>query len=85
MILQDKSGEFVVWDWKSKAGFKNETEQKAYARQLYGYSLYVKEKYGHYPKKLCFGMFRQKEQIEIILHIYHKLKQLFFKAFKRFK
>ena len=76
LILQDKSGEFVVWDWKSKAGFKNETEQKAYARQLYGYSLYVKEKYGHYPKKLCFGMFRQKEQIEINFNIKQMLEAI---------
>lgn len=66
LIFQDRDGRLIIRDYKSKASFKNEDEKYKYARQLYLYSLYVKEKYGRYPDELQFLMFRkQKEPVRI--------------------
>lgn len=65
LILRDKDGNIVIVDHKSKSKFKSEEEKKHYARQLYLYSLYVKEKFGEHPKLLFFNMFRT-QQIERI-------------------
>lgn len=66
LILRDKDEEIVIVDHKSKSKFNSADEKHHYARQLYLYSLYVKEKYGRYPKLLAFNMFRAKtiERIE---------------------
>lgn len=57
--LTMKSGDdIIICDHKSKAGFKDEEEEKVYRRQLYLYSHYIHEKYGKYPKKLIFNLFR---------------------------
>lgn len=47
-----------VCDHKSKSAFKSKREQAEYARQLYLYAIYVKEKYGVWPTKLVFHMVR---------------------------
>lgn len=65
LILQDKTtGEIYIVDHKSKSKFKSQAELSEYLRQLYLYSLYVKEKYGTYPAKLIFNMFRFEEIVE---------------------
>ena len=65
LIYIDSKGRLVVHDWKSKAKFKSPDEQKEYARQLYIYSLYIKQKYGKYPDLLRFHMFRNRKNIDI--------------------
>ncbi len=66
LILRDKEkDEIIVIDHKSKSKFASATEQKKYARQLYLYSLYVKEKYGKYPSQLVFNMFRVGKIVKI--------------------
>lgn len=72
LLLRDKDGRYIVLDHKSKSGFKKGKvkgvqvdEQHDYARQLYCYSKFVKEKYGEYPKELIFNMFNKKELIHI--------------------
>lgn len=65
LILRDKeSGEIYIVDHKSKSKFKSEKEVKEYLRQLYLYSLYVKDTYGTYPTKLIFNMFKIGEIVE---------------------
>lgn len=59
LIFRDQDGRLIIRDYKSKGEFKNAKEQEQYARQLYLYSLYVKEKYGQYPDELQFLMFRK--------------------------
>lgn len=58
IIAKDKDENFYIIDWKSKSKFKNKKEIKEYARQLYLYSIYVKHKYGFFPKELWFYQFR---------------------------
>ena len=66
LILQNTETEdIIIVDHKSKSKFKSKAEQKEYARQLYLYSLYVKDKYGKYPSKLVFNMFRVGQMVEI--------------------
>ncbi|MCR5225548.1 MAG: PD-(D/E)XK nuclease family protein [Alphaproteobacteria bacterium] len=65
LVLKDKDNNLIILDYKSKSGFKSKKEQAEYARQLYLYSLYVKKKYGSYPSKLIFMMFRKQKRIEI--------------------
>lgn len=66
LVVKDKDdGKFIIIDHKSKNGFKNKEEEGKYARQLYLYSLAIKEKYGEYPKKLILNMFRTDKVVEI--------------------
>ena len=65
LVFMDQDGKLVIRDYKSKSSFKNEKEQREYARQLYLYSLYIKEKYGRYPDELQFLMFRKQEIVRI--------------------
>ena len=65
LIYIDSVGRLVVHDWKSKAKFKNPAEQKKYARQLYIYSSYIKQKYGKFPDLLRFHMFRNMKDVDI--------------------
>lgn len=59
LIVRDRNtGKYIVVDHKSKSKFKDEKEEAEYARQLYLYSLYIKEKYSEYPSHLIFNMFR---------------------------
>lgn len=59
LVVQDKEGNIIIVDHKSKAKFKNKAEKSDYLRQLYLYSLAVYEKYGKFPTKLVFHMFRK--------------------------
>lgn len=59
LVFRDEEGRLIIRDYKSKASFKNAEEQHKYARQLYLYALFVKEKYGEYPEELQFLMFRK--------------------------
>lgn len=72
LLLQGEDGKYIVLDHKSKSGFKKGKvkgslvdEQHDYARQLYCYAKFVKEKYGEYPKELVFNMFNKQEFIHI--------------------
>lgn len=65
LIGEMENGDIFICDHKSKKKFQTKKEQKKYARQLYLYSIAVKEKYGKFPKKLFFNMFRTGEIIEI--------------------
>ena len=58
-LSKDNEGNYKVLDHKSKSAFKNDTELKEYLRQLYLYSLYVKQMYDKYPTKLEFNMFKE--------------------------
>lgn len=58
VVAKDVEGNLYILDHKSKAGFKNKEERDFYARQLYLYSIYIKHKFGKYPKALVFDMFR---------------------------
>lgn len=57
LIMSDNNGLYII-DHKSHAAFKNEKEREDYFRQLYIYAECVKRKYGEYPYKLVFNMFR---------------------------
>lgn len=63
LITQSNDDLFII-DHKSKSNFKNKKERDEYRRQLYIYSFAVKEKYGVYPKKLFFNMFRKDKILE---------------------
>lgn len=65
LVYEDKDGKLVIQDYKSKSSFKNKREQAEYARQLYLYSLHIKEKYGRYPDILRFMMFRKNTTVDI--------------------
>lgn len=62
LVFQDANERLIIRDYKSKAAFKNDDEKHKYARQLYLYALYVKEKYGRYPDELQFLMFRKQTE-----------------------
>lgn len=63
LILKDDKGIFIV-DHKSKSKFATKKEKNEYLIQLYLYSIYIYEKYGKYPYKLVFNMFRENDIIE---------------------
>lgn len=64
LICTDQDGKLIVIDHKSKSKFKNKTEKHDYARQLYIYAFAIKNKYGKFPDKLVFNMFRVDEWVE---------------------
>jgi len=59
LIFEDENGRLIIRDYKSKSSFESKKEKAEYARQLYLYSLYVKETFGRYPDELQFLMFRK--------------------------
>ena len=61
-ISKDKNG-IVVTDYKSKGKFKNNKEMEEYCRQLYIYSIAIKEKYGEYPYKMVINQFKENKYI----------------------
>ena len=65
LIFEDENGRLIVRDYKSKASFKDDKERDKYARQLYLYALFVKEKYGRWPDELQFLMFRKQKLVSI--------------------
>lgn len=58
LVLRKPDGSICVTDHKSKKAFKNKKEEAEYLRQLYLYSIWIKQKYGEYPSQLIFNMFR---------------------------
>lgn len=66
LIAKDKNtGKYIIIDHKSKSKFNNEKEKAEYARQLYLYSLYIKNEFKAFPSHLIFNMFRSDEIIVI--------------------
>lgn len=65
LLLEDKSGNIIVFDHKSKSGFKSKKEKAEYARQLYLYSIPVIDEIKKYPTKLIFNTFRKQKLIEV--------------------
>lgn len=57
LILRDDIG-LVIVDHKSHSAFKSKKERDDYFKQPYLYAECVKRKYGEYPYKLAFNMFR---------------------------
>lgn len=57
-VVQDENGDITIIDFKSKSKFASKKELKEYARQLYMYSIWIKHKYGKFPKELQFVQFR---------------------------
>lgn len=57
LVVKD-GDDYIVVDHKSKSALKTQKEKAEYARQLYLYAIYVKEKYGKWPTKLVFHMVR---------------------------
>lgn len=57
LILKDDLG-YIIVDHKSHAAFKSKAERQEYFKQLYLYAECIKRKYGEYPYKLNFNMFR---------------------------
>lgn len=55
--MSDDTG-LVLIDHKSHSAFKNKAERTEYFRQLNLYAECIKRKYGEYPYKLVFNMFR---------------------------
>lgn len=64
LIAEDSNGDLIIIDHKSKSKFKNKSEKEEYAKQLYIYAFAVHRKYGKFPKKLMFNMFRNKQWVE---------------------
>lgn len=65
LLFKDENNRLIIRDYKSKSSFKNDEERDKYARQLYLYSIYVKQKYGKFPDALQFSMFRKQKIVEI--------------------
>lgn len=62
-LSKDENGNLKVLDHKSKSAFKNDKELKEYLRQLYLYSIFVKQQYDKYPTKLEFNMFKENDVV----------------------
>ena len=69
LVFCDESDRLIIRDYKSKASFKNESEMRQYARQLYLYSIYINQKYNRYPDLLQFYMFMKQQIISIDYNI----------------
>lgn len=86
VIAVDENGDYYIIDYKSKSAFKSKEEVMEYARQLFLYSIWVKRKYGKYPKYLWFFQFRidhiekidfSEEKLEEVLEwVYETLCQI---------
>lgn len=60
LLLRHKdTGELWVVDHKSKSASSMSKELLTYRRQLYTYAAHIKQKYGVYPDKLSFNMFKE--------------------------
>lgn len=65
LILEDKNGDVIILDHKSKSGFKSKAELTHYGYQPALYTLYVHEKYGKWPNRLAFNIFRKQEIVKL--------------------
>jgi hypothetical protein len=67
LLVKNKNNDSIILiDHKSKAGFKTKEELRDYARQLYLYAKWVKEKYGKFPQVMQFNLFRKQDKQMII-------------------
>ena len=63
------SGNLIILDHKSKSMKEFKKNREAMYRQQYLYSAYVKEKYGAYPDRLMFNLFKENVIDEIPFNI----------------
>lgn len=59
VLRHRESGEMIVIDHKSKSRKSMDKEMNHYRRQLYIYAMFVHQKWGQYPSKIVFNMFRE--------------------------
>lgn len=60
LVLRNKNtGDIEVIDHKSKSSNSMKRDINTFRKQLYTYAAFVKEKYGVYPSKLRFNMFKE--------------------------
>ena len=59
LLVNEKTGEYMVVDHKSKSKSSMDKSLPVFKRQLYIYAAYVKEKLGVTPSTLCFNMFKE--------------------------
>lgn len=60
LVIRDKkTGEITVIDHKSKSASQMKKDLPVYRKQLYTYAAFVKQKFGVYPAKLQFNMFKE--------------------------
>ena len=60
LICKDKAtGELIIMDHKSKSMKEFKKCRDAMYRQQYLYSAYVKQKFGHFPDRLMFNLFKE--------------------------
>lgn len=62
LVAENNKDELLLIDHKSKNGFKKQ-EKEEYSKQLYLYAHALKQKYGKYPDKMIFNMFRAKKNV----------------------
>jgi RecB family exonuclease len=65
LILKDENGDLVIMDHKSKSLKEFTKNRREMYRQQYTYAAYVKEKYGVFPKKLAFNLFKENGLIDV--------------------
>lgn len=59
ILINRETGEIWVVDHKSKSKSSMTKEFDLYRKQLYLYAMYIHQKYGTYPAKLSFNMFKE--------------------------
>ena len=64
-LILKKDDDIIIVDHKSKSKFSSKRDKMEYTRQLYLYAYWVHEKYGKYPAKLIFNLFKSQVMIEI--------------------
>ena len=58
ILKNQKTGEYIIVDHKSKNKFANKREESEYARQLYLYNVAIGKQFGICANKLVFNMFQ---------------------------
>ena len=65
LVLRHKeTGELWVIDHKSKSSSSMRKDLPTYRHQLYIYAMWLKEKFGVYPTKLSFNLFKEKKMVD---------------------
>jgi len=64
LVMEDPQGDLVVVDHKSKSAKAMRNQKDTYTRQLYLYATAVKTKFGQYPTRLAFNLFRDGDWME---------------------
>ena len=63
VLRNQKTGDLVVIDHKSKSAKQMKKDMAVYTRQLYIYARFVKDLYGAFPKRMGFNLFREGGEI----------------------